>query len=76
MPKSIPLIMVAEGKTCKIDYINAGHGLLRRLTEMGFTENAKIKILSSERGGLIIFLNNSKYALSKGISMKIFVSEL
>ncbi len=75
MPQNIPLIMMPEGSVVKISNINAGRGLTRRLIEMGFIKNANVKILRSDRGCLIVFVNGAKYALSKGIAMKIMVSE-
>lgn len=74
MPEVLPLIMIPERKDAKIFKINAGRGLLRRLIEMGFIENAKVKILKSDRGCLIVSLGGCKYALSKGIAMKIMVT--
>ena len=75
MPKTLPLIMLPEGNVAKISTINAGRGLMRRLIEMGFTKGAVVKILSSDRGCLIVLVNEGKYALSKGIAMKIMVCE-
>ena len=75
MSNILPLIMVPEKKECKILNINAGRGLSRRLIEMGFTKNSKVKILRSDRGCLIVSLEGCKYALSKGIAMKIMVTE-
>ena len=73
MPEILPLIMMPERKDAKICKINAGRGLLRRLIEMGFSVNAKVKIIKSDRGCLIVSLGGCKYALSKGIAMKIMV---
>lgn len=75
MTTTLPLIMVPENKECRIAKIHAGHGLTRRLIEMGFTKNARVKVLRSDRGCLIVSLNGCKFALSKGIAMKIMVSE-
>lgn len=69
----LPLIMMPEGVEGKVVEIRAGKGLLRRLTEMGFTENSVVKILSTNRGSLIVTVNNCKYALGKGMAMKIMV---
>jgi ferrous iron transport protein A len=75
MTDKVPLNMIPEGKEATISKIYAGRGLLRRLTEMGFTGNTKIKILRSDRGFLIVSIKGSKYALSKGIAMKIMVTD-
>lgn len=73
MSHVLPLIMLPENKEGKIFKIDAGRGLLRRLIEMGFTENTLVRVLRSDRGSLIVSLNGCKYALSKGIAMKILV---
>ncbi len=75
MCKVMPLIMVPEGKECRISDIHGGRGLTRHLTEMGFTYHAPVKVLRSEKGSLIVAVNGCKYALSKGIAMKIMVGE-
>jgi ferrous iron transport protein A len=64
---------MSEGKEGRVSCINAGKGLMRRLIEMGFTENAGVRILRSDRGNLIVDVNGCKYALSKGMAMKIMV---
>jgi len=43
------------------------------LIELGFTEDAPVRVLRSNKGPLIVALNNSKYALSKGMAMKIMI---
>ena len=71
----LPLTLMPEGTEGRIIRINAGRGLARRLTEMGFTENAMVKILRSDRGCLIVTMGGCRYALSKGIAMKIMVAD-
>ncbi len=74
MSELLPLVMVPEGQECRVYNINAGRGLSRRLVEMGFVENTPIRVLSSNRGSLIVALNGGRYCLSRGIAMKIMVS--
>ena len=76
MSGTLPLIMMPEGRDAKISRINAGRGLSRRLIEMGFTENTVVRILRADRGCLIVLVNGSRYALSRGIAMKIMVTEI
>ncbi len=72
--KVLPLLMMPEGKEGKVSRINAGRGLLRRLIEMGFTENVSVKVIRSVNGSLIVGVNGCRYILSKGIAMKIMVT--
>lgn len=72
-----PLSIINEGKTVKVKEIYAGFGLMRRLMEMGFIKNTKIRVIkSSFNGPMIIALDNSRFALSRGIAMKIMVQEI
>jgi Fe2+ transport system protein FeoA len=72
-----PLSTVQEGHTVEISEIHAGHGLMRRLMEMGFITNSKIRVLkSSFNGPMIVAIDNTRFALSRGIAMKIFVKEI
>jgi ferrous iron transport protein A len=75
MVDGVPLIMLPEGKEARVLGINAGRGLIRRLIEMGFTENAMVKVVRSDRGRLIVSICGCRYALSKGMAMKIRVTD-
>lgn len=72
-----PLSNMPEGVDVKVKEIRAGFGLMRRLMEMGFVTNAKLRIIkSSYQGPMIIALDNARFALSKGVAMKIMVEEI
>jgi ferrous iron transport protein A len=73
MVEGLPLIMLPEGKEAHVLGINAGRGLTRRLIEMGFTENALVQVIRSDRGRLIVSVNGCRFALGKGMAMKIRV---
>jgi ferrous iron transport protein A len=75
MSNGLPLIMLPEGKEGRVLGINAGRGLVRRLIEMGFTENALVQVIRSDRGRLIVSVCGCRYALSKGMAMKIRVTD-
>ena len=73
MLQVLPLTMMPEGTKGKVVSINAGRGLKRRLVEMGFLENTVVTVHRSDRGALMVNVNGSKYALGKGMAMKIMV---
>lgn len=73
MSRTLPLAMLPEGDSARVCKVRAGKGLLRRLVEMGFTENASVKMIKFERGPLIVTVNGIRYALGKGMGMKIMV---
>ena len=60
----------------KIVDICAGPGLKTRLMSMGFTPNAKIKVLENSFGHVLVALDSGfgrTIALSRGIAKKILV---
>ncbi|MDO9536807.1 MAG: FeoA family protein [Thermoplasmata archaeon] len=65
-----------EGKEGRISHIKAGRGLTRRLIEMGFVEGALVRILRADfRGPVMVIINGSKYALGRGMAMKIMIDD-
>jgi len=72
--EAVPLCMLSEGMEGTVVSINAGRGLERRLREMGFNSSAKIRVLRSSFGGpILVAVNNSRFALGRGMAMKIMV---
>jgi ferrous iron transport protein A len=74
MTASLPLQMAPTGTDLHVIGIKAGHGLTRRLAELGFNEQATVRVIKAQGNGpLIVQLNNSRFALGKGMAMKIMV---
>lgn len=73
MTPQMPLTMLSEGKDCMIREIRASRDLKRRLTEMGFTPSSSVRLIGCERGALLLNVNGARYALGKGMAMKIIV---
>lgn len=74
MTASLPLIMAPCGKELQVTGFRAGKDLARRLAELGFNEHSRVRVLrSQDRGPLIVQLNDSRFALSRGMAMKIIV---
>ena len=69
----ISLAMVEENKLVKIVRIAGGRGLVSKLMNMGIQEGEIIKVLNNTRGPVLISLGNSRIALGRGASFKIFV---
>jgi len=71
----IPLAMLPENKEAVVVEVNGGMGLTRRLSEMGFTYGAKVKVLhSTPPGPILVIVRGSRIALGRGAAMKIIVS--
>ncbi|MDQ1275195.1 MAG: ferrous iron transport protein [Euryarchaeota archaeon] len=73
MPAQMPLTMLSEGKGCRIREVRASAELKRRLIEMGFTPSSSVRLIGCERGNLLVNVNGARYALGKGMAMKIMV---
>jgi Fe2+ transport system protein FeoA len=74
MKESMQLSMAKEGNKCEIMEVNAGRGLARRLAELGFVKGSTVTVTRSETGAMIVYINGQRFALSRGIAMKILVS--
>ena len=70
----MPLAMLPENKEAKVVEVRGGRGLVRRLSELGFTPGAKVKILfSNSPGPMLIDVKGSRIALGRGLLMRIIV---
>jgi len=75
MDKEIPLIELNEGETGKVSKILAGRGFRMRLTEMGFDQGSRIKVIKrSSYGPIIVEVKGCcRIALGRGEASKILV---
>ncbi len=73
MKISIPLSMLAEGEEGKIVSIMGGHGLTRRLAELGFNLDMKVKVLRASSGPIVVLVRDCRIAIGRGVAMKIFL---
>ena len=70
----MPLAMLSENEEAKVVEVRGGRGLVRRLSELGFTPGAKVKILfSNSPGPVVIDVRGSRIALGRGLLMRIIV---
>ncbi len=72
----IPLAMVEEGKTVRVSRIIGGRGLLLRLSSMGIREGEIIKVISNNKGPVLVSIRDSRFALGLGMTHKILVEEV
>jgi len=70
----MPLAILPENEEAKVVEVRGGRGLVRRLSELGFTPGAKVKILfSNSPGPVVIDVRGSRIALGRGLLMRIIV---
>lgn len=73
MKSIIPLAMLADGEEGRIVSIMGGHGLVRRLAELGFNPGASVKVIRNSGGPLVVSLRESRMAIGRGMAMRILV---
>lgn len=71
----LPLAMVPAGTVATVTEVRAGPGMLRRLAAMGLYPSSRVEVLCADRGSLIVGIAGSRYALSRGMAMKVLVQE-
>ncbi|AGB03756.1 FeoA family protein [Methanoregula formicica] len=69
----MPLSFLTPGTEAVVTDVRAGHGMLNRLSAMGICPKSRITVVCADRGSLIVSVAGSRYALSKGMAMKIHV---
>ena len=75
MGRMLPLAFLPEGATAVVRQVVGGRGLVRRLTELGFTPNTPV-VLYSSFGPLVVLVRGTRVVLGRGEAMKIIVEEL
>jgi len=66
-----------KGEALEVTDINGGTRLIKRCAEMGIYKNARVEILSTNKGGqLIVACGGSRYVIGKGLSNKITVKRI
>ncbi|MDD3917694.1 MAG: FeoA family protein [Synergistaceae bacterium] len=73
MEGTCPLALLAAGTEAKVTDVRAGRGMQARLLGMGFCPDARVTVQCADRGSIIVSVGDARYALSRGIAMKIFV---
>ncbi len=73
MAETIPLSYLTPGTEATVTDVRAGCGMLRRLAAMGIHPESRVTVVCSDRGSLIVSVAGTRYALSRGMAMKILV---
>ena len=72
---AIPLALLSVGDEGEIVEMRGGRGMVQRLSEMGFTNTTRVKVLSSSSPGpVLVGVRDARIALGRGIAMKIMVN--
>ncbi|MHA1859981.1 MAG: FeoA family protein [Candidatus Asgardarchaeia archaeon] len=73
--REIPLCIADVGHSYIVTRMSCGRGLMQRLISLGITPGVEVEVINkSPLGGrMVLRVGNSRIALSRGISSKIFV---
>ena len=72
----MPLAALSVGDEGEIVEMRGGRGMLQRLSDMGFTPSARVKVLAScPPGPMLIGVRDARIALGRGVAMRIMVRE-
>jgi len=73
----LPLGLLSPGQLAIIKNIPAGRRLSAQLTDMGFVNGSKVRIVQNQTSGpLLVSLGDSRVAIGRGIAQKIMVEEV
>jgi ferrous iron transport protein A len=71
--KTFPLAMAGEGERVRIQTLQGGKGLAKRLTELGLNPGTEVRIVARQGGGLVVARGETRLALGCGMAVKILV---
>lgn len=74
---NVTLSSVGRGKTVRINCIDCGFGLKKRLSSLGLYSGTEVEIIKNDsHGPIILKVLNSKIVIGRGQAMKILVEEV
>ena len=73
---SLPLSMIAAGEKACLVEIRGGQSLHKRLSDMGLTIGAVVRVVQGDPAGPMILAikNDARLALGRGVAQQIIVS--
>jgi len=69
----LPLSFLNVGEEGTVVSINAGARFMSRILGMGIHPGVKVRVLSKGYGGIVVQVNNTRYAFGFGMGMKIII---
>ena len=70
----MPLSFVDSGESVKIIEVQGGHGIKKRLSEIGLVPGTKITVIQNGGGPFIIEVRGSRIVLGRGIAHRVMVT--
>ena len=72
---AVPLAMLGIGESREVVGVRGGHGLRRRLADMGFAPGAVVGVLSDmgSAGPMMVRLGEGRLMLGRGVARRVMV---
>ncbi|HIP63377.1 MAG TPA: ferrous iron transport protein A [Archaeoglobus profundus] len=70
----IPLAFAREGTKGTVVSIIGGRGVFSRLIAMGIMPGREVEVIMNRGGAVLVSVNGSKFALGRGIAMKVIIN--
>lgn len=70
-----PLALLSAGTEATVADVRADRGMRLRLAGMGLCPEVWVRVQCADWGSLIVSVGDARYALSRGIAMKVLVRE-
>jgi len=67
----LPLALVSAGETVRVLKVHGGTDLRQHLAELGFVENAEVKVVSRVNGDVIVSVKGATFGLNRDMARKI-----
>lgn len=70
----MPLSMISQGDTMRIERVQGNESTRRFLENLGFVSGSSVTIVSKAKGNVIVSIKDSRVAISESMANKIFVA--
>ena len=70
----MPIFLAPLNEEVTITHIHGDEKTVRHLKDLGLTTGAKVRLMSKDKGAIVLYVFNSKLALDRNIAKNIVVS--
>ena len=71
--KVLPLTMAQDGERVRVERLNGGHGLEKRLVEMGLNVGSEVLISHRQGNQMVVIRGGTRLALGAGVAQRVLV---
>ncbi len=71
-----PLSLARAGEVVRIETVTGGFGMQKKLTELGLYPGEVVRVISSDRGPVVIDVKGSRVGIGYGMARRIMVRKV